>query len=101
MGALLHPTHCAREGVRWALVAYTVTMFTFVTITVTMSLYIRFTCYVDNRGFPSTDGLPSGPYGYQKIIYSKAIFVVPNLMFFLNNWLADGVLVSFALGSAT
>jgi hypothetical protein len=30
----------------------------------------------------------------QYIIYSKAINILSNLMFLLNNWLADGFLVS-------
>ena len=53
--------------------------------------------FIDNREFPGVgDTIPPGPLGYQLFIYSKPITIVPNLMFLLNNWLADGLLVSFA-----
>ena len=61
-----------------------------------MNLDIQSVSYIDNREFPGNDALPPGPLGYQYLIYSKAISIVPNLMFLLNNWLADGLLVSFA-----
>ena len=61
-----------------------------------MNLNTKSICYIDNREFPGTSALPSGPFGYGIIVYSKAINLVPNVMFLLNNWLADGVLVSFA-----
>ena len=101
IGALLHPVHCAREGVRWGLVAYTVLVFSFVTVFAAMSLDLQSVSYIDNREFPGTDALPSGPYGYEGTVYAKAINLVPNLMFLLNNWLADGVLVSSASDSVT
>ena len=59
-----------------------------------MNLNIQSISYIDNREFPGNDALPPGPLGYQYLIYSKAITIVPNLMFLLNNWLADGLLVS-------
>ena len=55
--------------------------------------------YVDNRKFADNYGLPPGPYVYEASLGSKAIYIVPNLMFVLNNWLADGVLVSSTLDS--
>ena len=96
MEALFSPCYRTRGGVRWGLVAYTVTTFSFVTIFTAMNLDIQSVSYIDNREFPGNDALPPGPLGYQYLIYSKAISIVPNLMFLLNNWLADGLLVSFA-----
>lgn len=94
MGALLNPVNRA-SGIKWGLVAHTALMFSFVTINTAMSLAIQAISYVDDRGFPSQEGLPSGPFGYQLFIYSKPISFVTTLMFFLNNWLADGLLVCF------
>jgi hypothetical protein len=93
MGALFNPTNRNGEGVRWGLVAYTAIMFSFVTIFTAMNLDIQSISYIDNREFPGNDELPPGPLGYETLIYSKAISVVPNLMFLMNNWLADGLLV--------
>lgn len=94
MGVLLSPSYRTRKGVRWGLVAYTATSFTFVTLFTALNLDVQSISYIDNREFPGNDELPPGPLGYQYLIYSKAITIVPNLMFLLNNWLADGLLVS-------
>lgn len=94
MNALLSPTN-RRLGVKWGPVVYTTLMFSFVTIFTAMNLYIQSISYIDNREYPGQgDSIPPGPLGYQYYIYSKAISVVPNLMFLLNNWMADGLLVS-------
>ena len=95
MGALLSPINRKRQGIKWGLVAHTTAMFSFVTINTAMSLDIQNISYVDKRDYPGSEALPPGPFGYQLIIYSKPISVIPTLMFFLNNWLADGLLVSF------
>ena len=76
--------------------AYTITAFTPVTIFTAMNLSLQSTCYTNNREFPDNDSLPAGPLGYHFLVYNDAIFFVPNLMFLLNNWLADGILVSSA-----
>ena len=94
MSVLLSSAYRTRNGVRWGLVAYTMATFSFVTIFTTLSLDIQSISYVDNREFPGNDALPPGPLGYQYLIYSKAISITPNLMFLLNNWLADALLVS-------
>jgi hypothetical protein len=105
MAALFDPANRKREGMRWGFVLFTAAMFSFVTIFTAMSSNILSICFVDNREFPGVgDKLPPGPIGYQFSIYSKAISIIPNLMFLLNNWLADGLLVAFlpdslALGS--
>ena len=94
MGALLNPVNRAWGGIKWPLVVHTVAMFSFVTIYTAMNLNLQSISYIDNREFPGGGLLFSGPLGYQSHIYSKAMSVVPNAMFLLNNWLADGLLAS-------
>ena len=94
MIALFNPYHHRGEGIKWGLVTYTTVMFSFVTVCCGMKFEILLISFVDNREFPGVAGVfPPGPIGYQWLIYSKPLTIVPNLMFFLNNWLADGLLV--------
>ena len=92
IGTLLDPVNQTRGGIKWGLVAYTTVMFSFVTIYTATSLDIQSISYIDNRGSSGGDG--PGPLGYQTLIFPRAINIVPNAMFLLNNWLADGLLVS-------
>ena len=95
MIVLLSSTYRRRRGARWGLVAFATTSFLFVTInTMIGNFYIQSDSYVDNRDFPGTDELPPGPLGYQYLTFTSPVAVVANFMFFLNNWLADGLLVS-------
>ena len=94
MAVLFNPVRRRTEGVKWGLVCHTITMFTVVTVGTGMQLYVQSIGYIDNRQFPGANLLPPGPLGYRWSIYSKALGIVPNLMFFLNNWLADALLVS-------
>ena len=95
MGALLGTANRTRGVTKWGLVAHTGAMFSFLTILIALILDIQSLAYIDNRAFPGTDGAPwAGPVSYQLSIYSKAISVVPLIMFLLNTWLADGLLVS-------
>ena len=95
MVALLNPAHRRGEGIKWGLVCYTAAMFSFVTVYTAMNDNIQSDSYIDNREFPGVDGvLPPGPLGYQALVYSKPLIIIPNLMFLLNNWMADGLLVS-------
>ena len=91
MNALLNPVN---RTIKWPLAVHTVAMFLFVTVDTALNLGILSICYIDNRGFLGNDRLPPGPAAYQFFIYSDAISVVPNFMFVLNTWLADGLLVS-------
>lgn len=102
MAALFNPVNPRREGIRWGLVTYTVAMFSFVTVLAGMGLHIMSICYIDNREFPGIGGnsLP-GPIGYQYFIRQTALSITPSLMFFLNNWLADCLLVGSSLGVAS
>ena len=70
-------------------------MFSIVTILNAMNLHIPSICYTDNRAFPGVDTtLAPGPLGYQLFISHEALTIIPNAMFTLSSWLADGLLVS-------
>ena len=93
MAALLNPVHRKEEGIRWWLVFYIAAMFSFVTVYTAMNLHIQSNSFIDHRGGVST--IPDSlPLGYQHSIREMALGIVPNVMFNLNNWLADGLLVS-------
>ena len=93
MSALFDRTN---GSIKWPLVAHTAAMFSFVTVYTAMYLNIQSICFIDNREYPGADGgLPPGPFGYQQLIYNKAISFVAHIVFMLNTWLADGLLVSF------
>lgn len=91
MRALINPPG-RMTSVRWVVTAHTVAMFSIVTVNTAMSLNIQSISYIDNREFPGANGVPNpGPLGYQSFIYSKPISIAPYTMFFLNNWLVDGL----------
>lgn len=74
-------------------------MFTFVTIFTATSIQFHSAAYINNREFSGTDEAPyPGPVGYQVVVIN-AISLISNIMFYLNNWLADGLLVSPVLNS--
>jgi len=91
MVALLNPPHRRDEGIKLWPIFYTVAMFSLVTVYTVMSLHIQSISFIDNR---RDDGGYSGVIGYQAIIRRTPLGIVPNIMFNLNNWLADGLLVS-------
>jgi len=66
-----------------------------------MDLDLLSISFIDNRDFPGVKGVfYPGPAGYREVVYFKAINVIPNATFPLNNWLADGLLVSSLFGTA-
>ena len=96
MAALLSPVDRTKRGIRWELVAYTTAMFSFVTVFVAADVNVQSLSYVDNREFPGGDGIPPGPLGYQLSVGSGPSAVDPTfLMYLLNQWLADGLLVRY------
>ena len=68
-------------------------MFLFVTIYTALNLDMLFISYVGNREFTGITGFPPGPLGYEYLSYHETIGIVSTVMFLLNNWLADGLLV--------
>ena len=94
MNPLLNSVNHTRRAVKWGLMVHTIVMFLFVTIYTAMNLNTQSLCYIDNRDFPGIDGrLPPEPHTYLFFIHSKANFI-PSLMFTLNQWLTDGLVVS-------
>lgn len=93
MGALLNPANRTRGGVKWAFVAHAVAMFLCVTANAITNLDGQSISYIDNRAFPGNDELPPGPFTYELLIYSSPISVISFLVYFLGQWLADGLLL--------
>ena len=94
MAALLNPAHRKEEGIKRWLIFYTVAMFSFVTVYTAMNLYIQSNSFIDHRGHLGYEDGFSDPLSYQGSIRVTALGFVPNVMFNLNNSLADGLLVS-------
>ena len=98
---LFSPVYRRGEPVRWGLLSYTVIVFSLATVTTVMNLHIRSISYIDNRKFPGVKGrLPPGPLGYLYYTSPEAVSIIPNVAFLLNNWLADGLLVSSLFNAA-
>lgn len=93
MGALFDPAYRTTGKIKWPLVAHAVVMFSFVTIFTGMSLYVQSMSFIDTRDFSGNTLLPPGPIGYQLSLSTNALSIVPAVSLFMNNWLADGLLV--------
>ena len=95
MVALLNPVYRRGEGIKWWLVSHIVAMFSFVTVHTTINLLILSNSFIDNcKDIPLTTISFSGPLHYQWDIRDTALGLILNIMFNLNNWLADALLVS-------
>ena len=96
IAALFDPVHRRPgERIKWGLVSYTAAMFSIVTVLTAVGIDVQSISYVDNREYPGIEGvIPPGSNGYQLFISREALSVIPNVMFFSNSWLADGLLVS-------
>ena len=90
MAALLDPAHRRGEDIKWWLVSHTMAMFSFVTVYTAMSLHIQSISFIDHAGQVGY----SEPLEFQLHLRESARGLIPNVMFNLNNWLADGLLVS-------
>lgn len=98
MAALFNPINRRRDGIRWRLVSFATLMFSFVTVFIAANLDVQSISYIDNREFLGVEGaLPPGPLGYQSFIRPEVLSVIPSIMFLLNYWLADGLLVGSLL----
>ena len=96
MGVLLSPVNPIQRGIKWALVAHTVAMFAFLTITDAIFLHDESTCYIDRRKFPGSNVSLPGPISCWGTPVTTTVYYV---MFPLNQWLADGLLVGLVLNS--
>jgi len=103
MAAFLNPVRRRGEGIKWWLVSHIVAMFSFVTVYTAMNLHIQSKSFIDKRQayyqITSTT-ISSGPLNYQFSTRRVALGIIPNVMFNLNNWLADGLLVSSLFDAA-
>ena len=95
MIALFNPVHRRSDRTKWGLVSYTLVTFSLATVLTAMNLYIQSISFIDNRDSPG------GPHGYLQLRYYNVINVVPNAAFCVNNWLADGLLVSSLFGAVS
>ena len=95
MAGLFNPVHRKGERIKWGLVSYTVVTFLTVIVGTVMNLGYQSASYVDNRELPGVEGVsPPGPFGYQLFTTSSVPAMITSVSFPLNNWLADGLLVS-------
>ena len=95
MAALFNPIHRKGGPIKWGLVSYTVITFFVATAQNTAFIGRVFAAYIDNREFPGSAVMPSpGPVGYQLLIYYSPLEIISNVMFSVNDWLANGLLVS-------
>ena len=99
MTALVDPANNIKKNVKWGLAAHTVAMFLFLSIPAAIALYTASMEWIDNRNFPGTDELPPGPVGYDTTLNFDTRAAIFDVMFPLNQWLADGLLVSLAPNS--
>ena len=96
IAALFNPVYRRGEHIKWGLVSYTAVMFLAVTVLTAIELDVQSISCIDNREFPGFENVfPPGPVGYQEFTNPKAHDVIKNVMFLLNNFLADGFLVRF------
>ena len=101
MAGLLNPARRRKEGIRWGLVSYTVATFSLATAYTAVNINGQSLSFIDNREFPGVEGvLPPGPLGY-RWLNSQVLSTVPDILFLLNNWLADGLLVSYLYDPAS
>lgn len=94
LGATFSSTNRARVGTNWDLLSYCIAMFSFVTMYIAMDLNLHpfFTLTPENS--LETTKHPRAAFGYQWPIHSSELFIVPDFVFMLDNWLVDGPLVS-------
>jgi hypothetical protein len=99
MATLLSPANPIKKGIRRALVAHTIALFLFLTISFGIDFNYLSIEYINNREFPGNDEFAPGPMGYDDLLDSGTITTVFNVMFPLNQWLADGLLVGLIRNS--
>ena len=95
MVALLDPGNRTKWGIKWGFVAHTVAMFLIFTMTAALGLQTKSILYVDDRNSRGNEEIIPGALGYRCYRPSfEAIDTASYVAFPLNQWLADGLLVS-------
>ena len=100
MVTLLNPANPIRKGIKWVLVAHTIALFLVLTIPIGIYVNNLWIEYINNREFPGDNKFSPGPIRYSNLLALKAPYPFFCAMFPLNQWLADGLLVSPILNSA-
>jgi hypothetical protein len=93
MGVLLNPVKPIERGIKWSVIIHTVAMFSFLTTIFAICIIYLPTEYIDNREYPGVGENPPASLGYDSTLNNDAVATVYNVMFPLNQWLADGLLV--------
>ena len=95
MSALLDPVYRTKKVIKWGLVTYIVALFSSLTIGCAIVRDTLSAAYIDNREYDV-----AGPFEYLVVLgLSKDVLhLVPALLFPINQWLTDGLLVSSAPG---
>ena len=93
VGVLLSPVNSMGRGPKWILVAHTVALFSFLTMAFGIGLNELSIIYINYREFRVNTEVVSGPLGYKGHLITDAGSLLLNVMFPLNQWLADGLLV--------
>jgi len=102
MATLLDPNNRMKRGVKWVLVAHTVAIFSFTTISFGAQSMRRSSAYIGNREYPGVhDVFDPGPFGYMVSEGASAIATVDCLVVPLNQWFIDGLLVGAILSPMT
>ena len=72
---------------------HTVTIFSFLTVPLGLDLNWLSFAYINSREFPGHNEYPPGPIGYYEVLSASAAGATFSIMFPLNQWLTDGLLV--------
>ena len=92
LDALLHPT---KGKIKWGFVVHAVAMFSSLTISITIILNQLSISFIDDRDAAIiTDASGKSP-PFQVLVSTPTTHLVSGLMFPLNQWLADGLLVIY------
>jgi hypothetical protein len=83
-----------RKRVKWGLSVHTIVMFSFTTAGAAIDRNFISLSLIDNRGFPGIGATPPGPLGYLSLAATDGRSALLHIIFPLNQWLADGLLVS-------
>lgn len=94
MDALLNPANRKKGGIKWGLVVHTLAMFSFLTVDFCVNFAYQSFGYI-NCEFPGDKLSVGGPCRGHYAPFRAPLAIVSEIMFYLNMWLADGLLVSY------